>query len=336
MERLIGMNRADGSGARRSIELLNSTAVSLISCAGALMLANRPRFWWQECFCNLALYWFAPVCVMAFLTINSLRSRAFYRSVRWISLVAQLYMIIHVVVLARPYIVFDRWPGLHENASAQEVRLMYVDRLDSSQAYDATLAELRSQRPTLLIVSGEGFDNLIARVPAGEYPVRISTAPSNSGRVHLLAQGRVKLEPLQELGFGAMPGGLVKVRIDSRSLELGLIALQPSLSKDSFESNRISSRRLASLMRASESSRVVVGSFNATPFSQLVSVYAEQVRMRSIFFGRGFRKTFDMTRAVVAFPFTNAFVSKDLRPVNVEVLRLAGHDRAAIAFSVHL
>lgn len=245
-------------------------------------------------------------------------------------------MIIHVGALARPYIFFERWPAISHSGSAVSARCMFVDSWQPGEAPEAALAELRNQKPNLLIVSGEAPEALTDKVPTDRYPVRISTSASDEGRIHILAEDGVVLEPLQELGVGAMPGGLVKVRIDSHSLELGVLALQPSFSKDAFERNRISARRLASLMRASDATRVVVGSFNATPFSQFVSVYLQQARMRSVFFGQGLAKTFDMTSSVIAFPLTHALVSKDLRPEDIERLTLPGRRRAAIAFTIRM
>jgi hypothetical protein len=77
-------------------------------------------------------------------------------------------------------------------------------------------------------------------------------------------------------------------------------------------------------MRNSEATRLVVGSFYATPFSQLASVFTSQARLRSLWYGKGMVKTYDMNHTLSYFTFSHAFVSRDIRPRRVERLEVPG------------
>ena len=98
-----------------------------------------------------------------------------------------------------------------------------------------------------------------------------------------------------------------------------------------FERNRISARRLASYMRNSEATRLVVGSFYATPFSQLSSVFTSQARLRSLWYGKGMVKTYDMNHTFSRFTFSHGFVSRDIRPRRVERVEVPGCSRAGLS-----
>ena len=63
------------------------------------------------------------------------------------------------------------------------------------------------------------------------------------------------------------------------------MTLLPALSRQSLESSRITSRRLASIMRSSSAPRIVFAQFNTTPFSQVRSIYSDQVKLLSLDYG---------------------------------------------------
>jgi hypothetical protein len=145
------------------------------------------------------------------------------------------------------------------------------------------------------------------------------------GEITVLTSLHIEDRGVPNLGFNARSGGVVGLKLPSGfTIDLGVISLRPSTARNEFERNRISARRLASYMRNSEATRLVLGNFYATPFSQLASVFTSQARLRSLWYGKGMLKTYDMNHVLSHFTFSHGFVSRDMRPGRVDRLKLPG------------
>lgn len=310
--------------------------VMSVSVVLALAFANRPRFWWQESLCNSVIYWVAPLCLSFLWNLRALvctRSRSI---VLGLTLVAQLYVLLLVAQCAKPYLVFNRWPHI-DAASSASLSILYLDEWRGESSHDYVREIVQHRRPTIVIVSGQRVAELAHKLPDTQYPYRAQTVASVDGAVRIFSALPLETDMIRDLGIEAYPGGTVRVRIsDTKVIELGALMLAPSFSTEQFERNRISTRRLASLMRNSDATRIVVASFNATPFSQFASIYVEQARMRSVFFGRGLKKTYNMQSQLVPLLLSNALVSRDVQPIDVERIEIPGRSRAGIFFAVRI
>jgi hypothetical protein len=140
---------------------------------------------------------------------------------------------------------------------------------------------------------------------------------------------------MTQLGFDALPGGVVSLAMpDEGEFELGVLMLERSHDKASFERNRISSRRLSSLMRNSQQRRIVVGNLNTTPFSMLSSIFNEQSGMRSLVFQSGFVNTLGVLSLNSHVFGRNVFVSRDMVRKDFEFVDLPGRNEPVVFFSV--
>lgn len=302
----------------------------------ALAFANRPRFWWQECLCNSVTYWFAPLCLLFLWCLRGAVRTRFRGLPLAVALLAQLYVCIVVAKQARPYLVFNRWPQI-EAASTTPLSILYLDDWSGESSSERVREVVGRLHPSIVVASGHRVVELASVLSQAQYPYHAQTPVSADGEIRVFSSYPLEAERIEGLGMEAYPGGTVGVRVaDTKVVELGTLALAPSFSTEQFERNRVSTRRLASLMRNSDATRIVVANFNATPFSQFASIYVEQARMRSVFFGRGLKKTYDMQSKLVALSLSNALVSRDVQPLVVERIEIPGRSRAGIFFSVRM
>jgi hypothetical protein len=299
-------------------------ASTIFSTVAALCLLNRPRFWWQEVVCNLSLY-LTPLLIFSLL-FNT--RRAFQQGkLRMIALggvLASGYSVYTIISAAVPFFHYARWPVI-ESRSAEELRVVFVDdcQLSQSQAREMLLA----YRPDVAVIIGEARKSFFAE---GTSLVNRSDF-DGQGEISIASSLELRDRNVPNLGFHARAGGVVGVKLTSGGvIDLGVLSLRPSSTRSEFERNRISARRLASYMRSSDATRLVVGSFYATPFSQLVSVFTSQVRLRSLWYGRGMVKTHDMNHPYSHFTFSHTFVSRDVYPARVERLNVPGCSLAGL------
>jgi hypothetical protein len=150
-----------------------------------------------------------------------------------------------------------------------------------------------------------------------------------------------QFEPSEEsrvsLGLDALPGLFLSLQVPQVGpVLLGALDLIPAASQDDFFASKVTSRRLATLMRYREEPRIVAGNFNATPFAPLVNMYRRQLSMRSVMFGQGLIRTFDRTGPLVRLTLDNAFVSKDVAVIGFQAIEGISERRTTLAWRLRV
>jgi hypothetical protein len=319
--------------------------VCLAGFLAALCVANRPRFWWQELFCTAGLYWFAPA-ILALLYLGCslsgrsdssgiLRTR---RAAHYWLLIGAIccygYVTVHMGIIMAPYLYYGSWSATREVLGPELGFLWLEGRSESDRVEDLSKLLARTT-PTVVIMSGYGDLDSQRLSDLRDYPYLQRTASQERGGITLFSKIPFGNQVTDSLGIEALPGGVFVLQpSETESIEVGVLALARSTSRGIFERNRVTARRLSSLMRNSGAPRVVVGQFGTTPFSQLMSVYPQQARMRSLMFGIGLLKTFDMNNPFIALTDSNVFVSTDLVRRGFERIHRSGQTHAALAFRI--
>jgi hypothetical protein len=330
----------------QSFNLLRSrlriSLVCLSGFFGALCVANRPRFWWQEIFCSLALYWL-PLAVLAIVWLTRIsHARATHLRCRiapwilWGAIVCYGYMIVSMGSVLAPYLWYSRWPQ-PPNQDAPIISGLWIDGWSTRDTLSDLREVLLRTKPMVVMVSGD-FAGLEPSLDVLKFlPYRARTSSAENGGISIFSAIPIGAEHIDHLGVEAFPGGVFSLYPPGgRSIELGVMALVRSTSQEQFERNRITARRLSSVMRSSRAPRIVAAQFSTSPFSPFVGVYSEQVRLRSVMFGLGLYKTFNMENPFVMTTDNNIFVSQDFSRVSFERIHLPMRERAALFFKVAL
>jgi hypothetical protein len=305
----------------------------VVGIAIGLLVANRPRFWWQELFHNATLYWLIPACIAALLLIRRMLRVRSWSWLTVVAVIAYVYAIASMGHRVRRYIHFVGWKNSISTASSMSG--LWIDSFypDKEQA---VLEELAARfNPSVIVVSGAGSNLIASSILANTHPHRVATSPSADGSIEVLSRLPYASREIVELGFNALPGGVVSLGMpDGQQVELGVLMLQPSYNKASFERNRITSRRLSALMRNSSQRRVVVGDFNATPFSMLSSIFNEQSGMHSLLFKSFFSYRLGALDMRSGISGRNVFVSRDMTSERLEYLFMPDRQEPVVYFSV--
>jgi len=304
-----------------SVLRLSST---IFSALVALCFLNRPRFWWQEAICNFSPY-FVPLLAVALIrNVKGLKHGYVTRLVSLLGMLASAYCLYTIISLAVPFFWYPRWSKTLP-ASADTLRLVFIDDCYLSQSDAREILLIRN--PEVAVVVGAARESLLLEGTT----LNNRRDFGDADKVSILSSLDLPDRGVPNLGFSARPGGVVGVKLASgATVDLGVIGLRPSTTQSEFERNRISARRLSSYMRNSDATRLVIGSFYATPFSQFASVFTSQARLRSLWYGKGMVKTFDMNHTLSYFTFSHGFISRDMRPLRVERLSVPGCARAGL------
>lgn len=301
-----------------------SVAFSLVIAALILFLAGchfvDPFVWWQEIVCTHTTLWFPLVLVIFGVEVVRLYRGVRYPALSLVTLAVSAVVIGFSVLHAWPY-----WSYTHAVRLAKDeaiaVGVFHAHVGPGEQEANLFEKKVREFLPEILVIHGES-QNLTERLHVSErlpYSVRGSAGGPSS--IHIYSAYPFGPDVRDDFGVGALPAIHVRLYLDSEVVfELGVISLVQSLSNESFQLARVTSRRMASLTRNSITPRMVVGDFSATPFSRIVSTYDREARVRSIFAGKGLQSWFDIQGIIEQSRNVNAFVSSGITVTSATVV----------------
>jgi hypothetical protein len=223
---------------------------------------------------------------------------------------------------ALPYFYFANW-RVANSSQTEYLTGIWVDDWSGVDKTSAIEQLVFSYKPDLFLVSGQKTGDLKGILRRGHFR-DIAYVDSVEDRSFVLASTRTIL-PIKfpNLGVMAWSGGVFSILLDQeREFQIGVMNLEPSINKENFERNRVTARRLSSIMRDSSLSRLVAARFNTTPFSQFVSVYTEQAGMNSLMFGER------------VMPTSNILISRDLGRQGIKRIVDSGGDGDAFWFKI--
>jgi hypothetical protein len=274
-----------------------------------------------------------PAFFAALYLMRSMLRRGAWSWLSVVAILAYLYAITEMGYRVRRYFHFAGWKSVV--ATAPVVSGVWIDSF-SPATEQALVQDLVARfSPALLIVGAKGAGPLVSQQVAGAYNYRVSTSPAPDGVIEIHSRFKPATDKVTELGSNALPGGVVSLIMpDGGQFEIGVLMLERSVDKESFERNRISSRRLSSLMRSSQQRRLVVGNFNTTPFSMLSSIFNAQSRMYSLIFGSGFVNVLKSLNVNSSAFGRNVFVSSEISPKDLQFIAFTNGREPALFFSV--
>ncbi len=287
---------------------------------------NYPRFWWQEVVCGATLVWLPLVFFsVARAAVRIYKGR---RNVGISVLVAIFgsYTVGQSLSVVWPYITHAAGVKLTKDEGIP-VGIFHVHGSSDLQERQALEENLKRLLPDILVVTGAANLSETEGSLAARFSHSLRSAEQSPHTIRLFSRFPLLHESRSDLGFGSLAGIHTKIALEEDVvLELGAVSLRGSFSLQSFEQSRVTSRRLASIMRNSISPRMVVGDFSATPLSQIVSMYNRQARMRSVFYGEGIAAFAAMQSVMTPVQNINAFVSAGVEVTDAVVI--AGSDNA--------
>ena len=321
---------------QRSVQLVRVVWFVVVLIA-TLALFNYPRTWVQELISETALVWM-PLCVGGIVFQLSRFTSARFSLLGVALFVLQLMCVVRTVHLAVPYVYAP--PKAYPTLSyAEPIRFLLIDISDRSWSDhpEAVASLVDIENPQVVIVLRYS-DGPVLLQSADRYPFTLKSALQSDRTVEIFSKIPFQSTERNELGYGALPAvfGLLEIG-DGAHLQLGALDLLPAYSQDSFLKSRLTSRRLASSLKYSKEPRLVVGAFRASITSQIVDMYVDQLRLRSIFFDSGISKVRDLLAHSVAFQHNlNVFTARNIELSHVLESRGADEGFSAILFDARI
>lgn len=213
-----------------------------------------------------------------------------------------------LISVLSPYVTLDSQPDKAQGGVLGEFSVGYIERFKS-------LSQLEQfsdrYKPQILVVHDCPLDAL-SEIQTRFLYAEMALNGSDKG-ILIATKIPVSKQVAPTLGLHAYAGRVLQIRVNEQLKPLlGVLALQPSKNSESLERNRITSRRLATVMRNAKGPRMALLSLSATPFSQFSYIFQEQTDMRSLFFNIGWREYLTLYKKFGFRELHNIFVSPDM------------------------
>ena len=299
-------------------------------------LFTYPRVWWQDLVHGFSMALVPPLLVATIVHIKALFKRG-PRLALIIALALEIACVVRVGWVVRPYVIYSTELEKRGTHVARPHFLLVDGTLPIVNP--AGLEKVRKEfLPELVVVLGANSLSSPVSKSFGNYPYHLSSEEVFGGRVDIHSMWPFGLPVLRSLGVDAYPGALAMVHIaPDLELEVGALDLQVPEGHLDYERSRISARRLASMLRYSDYPRVVFGGFRVPATSPTTTVYSEQLRLKSVFFNRGFSSLASIAAKLWAPGSSlNVFTAKSIKVDDVTERSLERDGFRGISFSAAL
>lgn len=302
-----------------------------------LALFNYPRTWVQELISETALLWM-PLCIGGLVFQLTRFTSAPFSPLGSALFMLQLMCVLRTVHIATPYLYAapKAYPAL---SYSEPVRFLLIDISDRAWSGhpEAASSLMDIENPGVVIVLRYS-DSPLRSQATERYPFTLKASLHSERTVEIFSKIPFQSQARSEFGYGALPAvsGVLEIG-DGTHLQLGALDLLPAYSQESFVKSRLTSRRLASSLRYSTEPRMIVGAFRASVTSQIVDMYVDQLRLRSLFFDSGISKLRELYSQSFAFKHNlNVFSARNIQLSRVVESNAADNGFAAILFDARI
>lgn len=316
---------------KNGVGLSTACAVLTIFLAGCHFI--DPHVWWQELVCNYTTVWFPLVVVLFSVELVRLYRGVTYPLLSIATLAVGATLMGFLLVQTWPY-----WSYTHNIKLAKDEAIVvgvFHAHVGSTEQ-EALLFEkkMREFLPEVLVLHGDRQD-LVERLRVRDrLPYSTQGTVTGPLSIQLYSAYPIVADTRDDLGVAALPALYSRLELEPDVIfEFGVISLLESTSEESFDLARVTSRRMASVMRNSITPRMLVGDFSATPFSRIVSTYDREARVRSVFSGQGVKAWWNIQGLINQSRNVNAFVSAGIT-VNGTIVVPELHPQRSSLFTV--
>lgn len=299
-------------------------------------LYNYPRSWWQELICETGLVWI-PIFVVGACVQLSRVVRGSLSVLGLVIVILQALCVAKVVGMTLPYVYGPArsYPKLSYSSST---RFAFIDIIALGERSSLKSRALVEREDPDVVIFARFTEAPLADVLRVRYPHVLASSATSERTVEILSKAPIRAAVRSEYGYGSLPGVLGNFQTsDGVPFQLAAFDLIVSGTQDAFNKSRITSRRLASALKYSTEPRIVVGAFRASVTSQLVDMYVDQLKLRSIFFNSGLSRLWRCVVDSLALSSNlNVFTAKNIQLESEREIRVEADGFAAILFTVRV
>ena len=297
----------------------------LVTAFLAIAVFNYPRTWWQEIICATSLVWCGILFVAVCFDLARFRSIS-WNGTRFALIALQVLCVARTGKVVMPYLYARQKTYSHLVYSASE-RFLFIDisERSGSARSEALKAFVDVEDPSMIIVTRYVDVPILASITE-RYPSSVVSLPSKDRVVEVLSKLQTR-EPIRlDYGYAALPAvsGEFLTR-DGIPFMIGAFDLLPPWRQEDFLRSRLTSRRLASVLKYTSKPRLVFGVFRTSRISQIVDMYPDQLRMRELSFDSGVSIVPELLKESLSFKKSqHVFTARNI--VVSRVVRSQGDD----------
>ena len=302
----------------------------------ALSLPNLSPFppinFWHELNVSLGAYYMVAHALTALLLLITIRS-ADPRRTCVLALFLQTAMLASYAVVLWPY-----WYTKYPHAIDAKHSIYYANVYRSNQTPQLIAKQIESLDPDIVALT-EYHSDLDALLKLEvRYPFSIRQVREDCFGMVVYSKFPIAANPIVSLGSGLPPEIIASIDIGAgEALTFALTHSIPPLSDEALYKNTLIMRRLAQRMRHAEEPIIVVGDFNATPYSWFYQGFISITNLRDASAGFGLRRTWNAQQWWLWFIIDHVFVNDRIGVQQVQRLESNGSDHYALLmrFEVH-
>ena len=286
------------------------------------LVALAPYYWVFELFTHYAHYY--ALIALLFTTLHLYRKEWIW-TLGWLTL-----FIVNVLPLA-PYL-FTSAPLNHPSLTSYQTpeltllaQNVYYETSDTSEFYD----RVNSIKPELFIVHEANSTWGTAPVPS-DYPYHSLTKKTGA---HGIFMGSQNPGTFTEIPLGSQVG-LEFIPEDQSYRVLGVHPTAPLASAWAADRNA-QFEDLLSYVQSSELPTVIIGDFNATPWSPYLKALIEDSGLHDARLGFGLKTTWKANSPLFWLPIDHALVSPDFSVLDFNTYPTEDSDHKAIEVELH-
>ncbi len=303
-------------------KLVTCTVTALFICITPLSLANRARFWWQELVVNYALVLLIPsVVAFCYLCLQKLPGR-FGLLIKVFCGIVTAYHILFVGKLLYPYASFLSDGRVSSISATTQFSIGYLEGFSS---WSDVLRFVEQRNSDILIVQDfpKSYENNLTKL----FKETFVLSKGGARGILVASQHPIVEVVSSDLGILSHPGGAIRIKI-AEGFEplLGVMALEASMNADIFERNRVTSRRMASILRNTPGYRLAFLRLASAPFSQFAYVFQEQTDMKSFLYDIGLGSYIRLGKRYGFGSLHNMYHSPDMNCVTTRDQTISGSE----------
>ncbi len=282
------------------------------------------NYWQLEVVANFqAYYFFLHVFVLLLLIFLRKKAIRFYRTL----FILQFVFILNIGRMLFPFYYSEDFSETLSKTSM--FRILYANVYSANQQTDNLKEIIETNNPDLICLLETNKTWSKALNLKKTYPFNFEILREDDFGISVYSKYKLGDRAISDFGVNLNPAYYNFVEVAGRKIYFALLHAQPPLSNESLFQNKLLLRRLSSLIRFEDDSIIVLGDFNATPYSFFYRKFVEWTKLKDAFHGRGLIMTWNAKIPLLRINIDHVLY-KNIKLLSAKKLQAFGSDHYPI------
>ncbi len=217
------------------------------------------------------------------------------------------------------------------NTEYVELKVLSSNLLYDNTNHQAQLDIVASENPDLIAFQeySQQWHNVLSKA-LSSYPHRISETASGSFGIAIYSKHPIKDGAVEAFSDNLFPAISADIQINEISIRVVAVHPPPPVNKDLYVTRNQYMERIALESNAQNGAVLVMGDFNATPWTSHFTDMLTTGRLRNASAGFGFQPTWPTEVFPLGIPIDHILVNEKINVDHFEVIHLEGSDHGNV------